>query len=166
MTWRMRKEREKRTDSRRRRRNRLPAVRASVVRTGAMLALAAFLVPALPVSAAQKENSGTAEASEGWQKEKAYLLDALGELEDMGLSPIGIWSEISGNRAVMQQLDEMKESVSDAVNEKLQEAGDAASDAVEDAVQKETDRITEKVRKSLAQTIQEEIRSFLAELLP
>ncbi len=134
--------------------------------TGAALAVAALLMPALPAAAAQEDFSGAAQASAGWQQEKAYLLEALEELEDMGLSPIGIWSEISGREAVQQQLDEAKESVSDAVSQKLQEAGDAASDAVTDAIQKETDRITEKVRKSLAQTIQEWFRGFLEELLP
>lgn len=136
------------------------------MRAGAALALAAMLMPAMPAAAAEEDFSGAAQASAGWQKEKAYLLEALGELDDMGLSPIGIWSDISGRQEVRQQLDEAKDSVSDAVSQKLQEAGDAASDAVTDAIQKETDRITEKVRKSLAQTIQEWIRSFLEELLP
>ena len=96
------------------------------------------------------------------QREKRYLLEALDELREMGLSPILIWSEITKDQRVLSTLDDMKDSVTDTVTQKVSEAGAAATKAVGDAVQNEA----EKAKKSLMQMIREQIRHFLDGLLP
>ncbi len=113
----------------------------------------------LPSDGKDESADDTAQAS-GIRREKEYLLEALDRLESMGLSPIKIWSEISGNQTVVQQLDGMKAAVAQTVSEKVQEAGDAAAEAAADAVQKETDKIQE----SLLQMIHERIQEFLENL--
>lgn len=96
------------------------------------------------------------------QREKRYLLEALDELQEMGLSPISIWSEITKDQRVLSTLDDMKDSVTDTVTQKVSEAGAAATKAVGDAVQNEA----EKAKKSLMQMIREQIWHFLDGLLP
>lgn len=96
------------------------------------------------------------------QREKRYLLEALDELQEMGLSPILIWSEITKDQRVLSTLDDMKDSVTDTVTQKVSEAGAAATKAVGDAVQNEA----EKAKKSLMQMIREQIQHFLDGLLP
>lgn len=110
--------------------------------------------------AAPGETAEEESLSSGLQKEKEYLLQALDQLETMGLSPIGIWADLSGNRAVTQQLESVKEAVAETVNQKVQEAGDAATDAVTDAIQKETDKIQE----SVIQILQDRVHEFLENL--
>lgn len=93
----------------------------------------------------------------GLAREKEYLLEALDQLEDMGLSPIKIWSQITQDQRVMDQVDSVRDAVTGRVTETVDAAGDAAAEAVNEAVEKET----EKVKKSLMQMIQDSIQNFL-----
>lgn len=116
-----------------------------------------------PISAAAAETNATAQEDQDSrvQQEKEYFRQALDELEDMGLSPIRIWSDITGNSDVMERVDDLRDSVTEAVTEKVSDAQDVATQAVSDAVQKET----EKVKKSLIQMLREEIQDFLDGIL-
>lgn len=93
----------------------------------------------------------------GLAREKEYLLEALDQLENMGLSPIKIWSQITQDQRVMDQVDSVRDAVTGRVTETVDAAGDAAAEAVNEAVEKET----EKVKKSLIQMIQDSIQNFL-----
>lgn len=88
-------------------------------------------------------------------REKRYLLEALDQLQEMGLSPILIWSEITKDERVLNTLDEMKDTVTDTVTQKVSEAGAAATKAVGDAVQNEA----EKAKRNILQMIREQIQN-------
>ena len=88
-------------------------------------------------------------------REKRYLLEALDELQEMGLSPILIWSEITKDERVLNTLDEMKDTVTGTVTQKVSEAGAAATKAVGDAVQNEA----EKAKRNLLQMSREQIQN-------
>lgn len=108
-----------------------------------------------PAAAAAAVDAGDEET--GLAREKEYLLEALDQLEDMGLSPIKIWSQITQDQRVMEQVDSVRDAVTGRVTETVDAAGDAAAEAVNEAVEKET----EKVKKSLMQMIQDSIQNFL-----
>ncbi len=115
----------------------------------------------IPAAAAETNASAREEQDSRIQQEKEYFRQALDELEDMGISPIRIWSDITGNSDVMERVDDLRDSVTEAVTEKVGDAQDAATQAVSDAVQKET----EKVKKSLIQMLREQIQDFLDGIL-
>ncbi len=94
----------------------------------------------------------------GIEREKQYLLEALCELEDMGLSPVKIWSDITKDQRVVERMDSAKEAVTETVTQKVSEVSDAAVDAVEETVTKET----EKVKNSLLEMIREQIAEFFS----
>ena len=94
------------------------------------------------------------------KQEKQYLLEALDELQEMGLSPILIWSEITKDQRVLDAVGEVSDTVTDAVTEKVSEAGDAAVQAVSDAARAEA----EKAKKNLLELLKEQIRDFLEHL--
>ncbi len=96
-------------------------------------------------------------ADSGIAREKRYLLEALDQLQEMGLSPILIWSEITKDPKVVDAIDSAKDTAWDAVTQKVSEAGENATKAVGDAVRTEA----EKGRKSLRRMIREQIQSFL-----
>ncbi len=97
----------------------------------------------------------------GIAREKRYLLEALDQLQEMGLSPILIWSEITKDPKVVDAVDSAKDTAWDAVTQKVSEAGENATKAVGDAVRTEA----EKGKKSLIRMIREQIQSFLNGLL-
>lgn len=101
-------------------------------------------------------------ADSGIAREKRYLLEALDQLQEMGLSPILIWSEITKDPKVMDTVNSAKDTAWDAVTQKVSEAGETATKAVGDAVRTEA----EKGKKSLIRMIREQIQSFLDGLLP
>lgn len=111
----------------------------------------------LQEAAAAAEETGD---ETGLEREKKYLLQALCRLEDMGLSPVKIWSDITKDERVVARMDSVRETVTETVSQKVTEAEDAASDAVEEAVTKET----EKIKKSLAEMIKEQISDFFSNL--
>ena len=96
-------------------------------------------------------------ADSGIAREKRYLLEALDQLQEMGLSPILIWSEITKDPKVVDAIDSAKNTAWDTVTQKVSEAGENATKAVGDAVRTEA----EKGRKSLRRMIREQIQSFL-----
>lgn len=119
-----------------------------------------FGVP-IPAAAAETNEAAQEDQDSRIQQEKEYFRQALDELEDMGFSPIRIWSDITGNSDIMERVDDLRGSVTEAVSEKVSDAQDAATQAVSDAVQKET----EKVKKSLIQMLREQIQDFLDGIL-
>ncbi len=124
----------------------------------AVVLLPGSLLASVPAVAAETDVSEKQEEQDSRiRQEKEYFRQALDELEDMGLSPIRIWSDITGNSDVMECVDGLRDSVTEAVSEKVSDAQDAAAEAVNDAVQKET----EKVKKSLMQMLREQIQDFL-----
>ena len=69
----------------------------------ALLAAACMTMSApLPAEAAEKFSNFALE------QEKQYLLEALDELQEMGLSPILIWSEITKDQRVLDAVGEVK----------------------------------------------------------
>lgn len=133
-----------------------------------LLLVAAFAIQAvsfsMPLPAAAAELGVLTQEQEQdsrIQQEKVYFRQALDELEDMGLSPIRIWSDITGNADVMEHVDSLRDSVTESVMEKVTDAQDTATQAVNDALQKET----EKVKKSLIQMMREQIQDFLDGIL-
>ncbi len=120
-----------------------------------LLAAACMTMSAsLPAEAAEKSSNFALE------QEKQYLLEALDELQEMGLSPILIWSEITKDQRVLDAVGEVSDTVTDAVTEKVSEAGDAAVQAVSDAARAEA----EKAKKNLLELLKEQIRDFLEHL--
>ena len=101
-------------------------------------------------------------ADSGIAREKRYLLQALDQLQEMGLSPILIWSEITKDPKVMDTVNSAKDSAWATVTQKVSEAGESATKAVGDVVRTEA----EKGKKSLIRMIREQIQSFLDGLLP
>ena len=108
----------------------------------------------LPAEAAEKSSSFALE------QEKQYLLEALDELQERGLSPILIWSKITKDQRVLDAVGEVSDTVTDTVTEKVSEAGDAALQAVSDATRAEA----EKAKRSLRELFREQIRDFLNHL--
>lgn len=145
------------------RRNKRHTLRAvNGILLGACLAIWGLSSAAsIPAAAAETNATAREEQDSRIRQEKEYFRQALDELEDMGLSPIRIWSEITGNSDVMERVDDLRNTVTEAVTEKVSDAQDAATQAVNDAVQKET----EKVKKSLIQMLREQIQDFLDGIL-
>lgn len=108
-------------------------------------------------SAAKEKSSDS-----GIAREKRYLLGALDQLQEMGLSPILIWSEITKDPKLMDTVNSAKDSAWETVTQKVSEAGETATKAVSDAVRTEA----EKGKKSLIRMIREQIQSFLDGLWP
>lgn len=130
---------------------------------------AAVLFIQVPVRAGETGRSGMSEEeylamdpeeNTGVRREKYYLLEALDSLEDAGLSPVLIWSEVTDNEQVLDAVNsagrDAMDTVTDAVTEKMQEAGDTVTRKAGEAVREGT----EQVKKSFLEMLREQIRDF------
>ena len=135
------------------------------------LLLAALLmstVVSMPVSASG-EDAGFAARLE---QEKSYLLEALERLEELGLSPIAIWSEITNDESVLARIGSVSQSASEAVTEAAQNLGESLSEAASQTQDTVIEEITEDLSEAaqeqteaVKQGIIEQIRSWINGLL-
>lgn len=105
------------------------------------------------------------------EQEKVYLLQAMDQLEEWGLSPIAIWSEVTGNDEIMELVGIVKEGVSEVAEDAVQELGESAQEAIENAdegiagdvadnLEEVANEQTKKVKQGLIEQIREWINSF------
>ena len=153
---------------------------AAAVLAAALALSAASCVPRIPAFAGETETDSvsgeTAAAQEDSQdsriaQEKAYLLEALNQIQEWGLSPISIWAGITGDDSVLEIIESTAGSAaeaSDSLSETLSEAGsEAVSDITESVTEAVTDVVeeqTEKVKQSILEQIRSMINNFLDNL--
>ena len=102
------------------------------------------------------------------EQEKAYLLQALDQLQEWGISPIAIWARITGDDTVLEIVESAADSVTaaaDSLSETLSEAGTNAvndlTESVTDAVSEAVEEETGKMKQSFLDQIRETVNSFL-----
>lgn len=153
------------------------AFRAAAAALTALLVLTpAPFAPRLPARAgetgAESVSDETAAAGEDSYdsriaQEKAYLLEALDQMQEWGFSPIAIWAGITGDDSVLEII-ESAAGASDSLSETLSEAGsNAVSDITESVTEAVTDAVeeqTEKVKQSFLEQIRSMINNFLDNL--
>lgn len=107
------------------------------------------------------------EEDRGIRREKYYLLEAMERIQDIGLSPIGIWSEITGNEKVENSLHSLKDfgrsaadTVTETVTEKTREAGETAAGKAEEA----GSAVAEKAKDTIQDQAEKAKESFLEKI--
>lgn len=143
-----------------------------IVLTAAVIAFGAGPLPAhawesIDESEEISEEEDTAYASRIAQ-EKAYLLQALDQMQEWGLSPIAIMARITGDDSVLTIIESASGSVGSGAESVSEVLTDAGTQAVEDITESVTEAVTgaveeqtEKVKQSILEQIRTMVNDFL-----